>query len=223
MLALVFALACGGGVPHDHEAHEHEHGEHGQEGHRFDDPERWSKVFDADDRDGWQQPAKVIAALDLKPGMAVADIGAGTGYFNPHLAAAVGAEGKVIAIDIEPAMVEHMAARATAEATPQVEARLATPDDAKLAAAEVDRVLLVDTYHHIGDRGAYFGALRAALKPGGRLVVVDLTKDAPFGPPPEHRIPLEAVTAELAEAGWRLHGSASLPHQYVGVYAPDGA
>jgi cyclopropane fatty-acyl-phospholipid synthase-like methyltransferase len=199
--------------------------DHATVSHRFDDIERWVAVWDDPQRDAWQKPEAVVEALGLQPGMVVADIGAGTGYFNPHLAAAVGPEGKVIAVDIEPALVAHMTARASEEGTPQVEPRLAEPDNPKLAPAEVDRVLLVDTYHHIDGRVDYFGALRAALRPSGRLVIVDFKKgDIPVGPPERHRLDTEAVEKELMAAGWRFLGSPDvLPYQYVLVWevVPD--
>ncbi len=86
--------------------------------HRFDDVERWTAVFDDPERDAWQHPTELVAALDLQPGDVVADIGAGTGYFNPHLADAVGEQGRVIPIEVETALVEHMTGRAIDEATP---------------------------------------------------------------------------------------------------------
>lgn len=209
------------GPPHDgvHAAEPHAAGDHATVSHRFDDPDRWSKVFDDPQRDAWQKPAELIAALEIPAGAVVADIGAGTGYFNPHLAAAVGADGAVIAVDIEASLVEHMAARAQQEGTPQVQARLGRPDDPALSSGEVDLVLLVDTYHHIDGRVAYFGRLLDAVKVGGRLVVVDFKPgDIPIGPPESHRIPLDKVQAELTEAGWVADSTLDLlPYQFVVV------
>lgn len=200
-----------------HEGHAHPNVDHAH--HRFDDPEKWAKVFDDPERDAWQKPDVVVAGMGLSAGMVVADIGAGTGYFNARLARAVGPEGKVIAVDIEPTLVEHMAARAAREGTPQVEARLTTAASHGLADGEVDRVLLVDTFHHIEGRAAYFGSLRAAMKPGGKLVIVDLKADAPFGPPPEMRLSAEQVTAELEGAGWVREGAIDgLPYQYALIF-----
>src|SRR5512134_3642450 len=89
-----------------------EHARHGHH-HRFDDAAGWSKVFDDPARDEWQKPRRVIELLAISSGLTIADIGAGTGYFEPHLARAVGTSGKVIAEDAEPAMVQWLEARAT--------------------------------------------------------------------------------------------------------------
>ena len=144
-----------------------------------------------------------------------------------HLAAAVGEAGKVIAVDVEQSLVDHMTARATEEGTPQVQARLGAYADPKLAEAEVDLILLVDTYHHIDGRRDYFGRLRAALKPGGRLVIVDWAKgDNPVGPKDDHKIEPEQVQSELIDVGWAplaAKPAVDLPYQYVVMFALDPA
>lgn len=203
---------------HDHADHhdhgDHEHGDHFE--HRFEHADEWAPKFDDPARDAWQQPDKVVAALELKPGMTVADIGAGTGYFEARLAKAVGPSGKVIAVDLEPDMVRYMRERAARENTPNVEPQQGAADDPKLAAASADRILIVDTWHHIGDREAYSKKLAAALKPGGAVFVVDFTHESPEGPPPEHRIPPEQVQRELASAGLSTSVVAvGLPNQFV--------
>lgn len=201
-----------------------DHGDHARATHRFDDVAKWTAAFDDPARDAWQKPAELVAALKIAPGQVVADIGAGTGYFNRYLAGAVGPGGKVIAVDVEETLVLHMADRAKAEGTPQVEARLGALDDPRLRPGEVDLVLLVDTYHHIDGRVGYFRELREALRPGGRLVVVDFKPgELPVGPPPDHKVPPEQVERELAEAGWTLVESPELlPHQFVRILQPAG-
>jgi spore maturation protein SpmA/SAM-dependent methyltransferase len=207
----------------EHDEAKHAGGDHATVSHRFDDVDRWAGVFDDPARDEWQKPAELVAALGVQSGAVVADIGAGTGYFNPHLAGAVGPDGRVIAVDIEPNLVLHMAARAKKDGTPQVEARLGLPGDPMLATGEVDLILIVDTYHHISDRVEYFTALRGTLRtPGARLVIVDFIKDAeiPVGPPPGARIAASQVTEELGAAGWepvQAH-DALLPYQYTRVF-----
>lgn len=188
--------------------------------HRFEHAEAWAKDFDDPTRDDWQKPDKVVAAMQLAPGMVVADVGAGTGYFESRLSAAVGATGRVLALDIEPDMVRHLGERASKERLANVEARLVAPGDPGLAPASVDRVLIVDTWHHIADRGTYSARLRASLKAGGEVVIVDFRADAHHGPPPAHRIPPEEVVRELSVGG--LDGrivEAGLPEQYVVVGA----
>jgi len=198
------------------------HTQHVHEGamqHRFDDVEHWAQRFDAPERDAWQKPAALVEALGIEEGQAVADIGAGTGYFLPHLAAAVGASGTVYAVDVEPSMVNHMTRRAHQAGLMQVQALLGEFDDPKLAAESTDLLLMVNTYHHVSERVAYFSNLRAAARPGGRLVIVDFTLDTERGPPPAHRLSPETVTAELSEAGWTPAGALDiLDDQYVLIF-----
>ncbi|MFA5909718.1 MAG: methyltransferase domain-containing protein [Vicinamibacterales bacterium] len=185
--------------------------------HRFDDPSKFAKSFDDPARDAWQMPSKVIDALALKGGMAVADIGAGTGYFSMRLAK-VAADLTVYAVDIEPAMVEHLKARATSEHLMNVVPVLAGAAGPNLP-KPVDVVLIVDTYHHIPNRPAYFRDLRKSLTAAGRVAIVDFRKDAPEGPPVEFRFTAEQIEAEMKQAGFRLeakHGF--LPRQHFLVF-----
>jgi SAM-dependent methyltransferase len=187
--------------------------------HSFGDAEKWSHVFDDPQRDEWQKPHEVIKALALKPGAIVADIGAGTGYFSARLANMLQG-GKVYAVDIEPDMVKYLAERAKREALPNMVAVAGAPGDPRLP-AKADLVLLVDVYHHIDARQRYFSKLRGALKPGGRIAVIDFRLDSPEGPPKEARIAPERVKSEMAKAGYVLtkeHGF--LPRQYFLVFEP---
>src|SRR5690606_7854388 len=134
-------------------------------------------------------------------GMSVADVGAGTGYFAVRLSKAVGAGGKVVAVDIEPDMVRWLDERAKREGLANLEARLGAPADPKLAPSSIDRVLVVDTWHHLEDRPAYAKKLAEALRPGGSVFVVDFTKASPHGPPPAMRLTPEEVSADLRAAG----------------------
>lgn len=162
-------------------------------------------------------PARVIETLQLKPGQIVADIGAGTGYFSTRLAKSAAAP-KVYAVDIEPSMVAHLTERAKQEGLTNMTAVLAGADRTNLPEA-VDMVLVVDTFHHIPSRIAYFTALKARLKPGARLAIVDFRKDAPQGPPVEFRFTPDQISAELAKAGFGLQASYDfLPQQLFLVY-----
>lgn len=229
LASLVVLAACGGAAapspttpstaaPAD-DAHAAHHGHHpGTAAHDFADADAWAAVFDDPARDAWQKPDEVIALLAPGPGQTVADIGAGTGYFERYLTRAVGGAGKILAIDSEPAMVEYIAARARRELWTNVVAQVSAVDDPGLPVAGVDRVLVVDTWHHLPDRARYAAKLAAALRPGSTLVVVDFTLDATMGPPPAARIAPEAVIAELAAVGLSARvADESLPHQYVVV------
>ncbi len=187
----------------------------------FSDAERWAQVFDDPARDAWQKPDQVIAALALAPQARVADIGSGTGYFAVRLARAV-PEGKVYGADLEPDMVRHLNTRAAKEKLANLASHVAAADDPKLP-APVDLVLVVDTYHHIGVRAQYFAKLRAALRPGGRVAIIDFKLDSPTGPPPAARIAPAKVEKEMAQAGYRriaVHDF--LPYQYFLVFEPAG-
>jgi predicted methyltransferase len=209
----------GSGAGHDHDA---AHGDHATVHHAFNDPERWAKVFDDPERDAWQKPDEVVAALELKPGMTAADLGAGTGYFTASLSRAVGAKGVVLSIDPEPEMVEYLGKRAHREGLTNVVPVLALYEDPFLPPGRVDRVLIVDTYHHIDDRQAYFHRLGASLAPGGRVAIVDFHKrPLPVGPPPEAKLEREVVVAEMEKAGYRLAAEPTfLPYQYFLVFEP---
>ena len=191
------------------------HGAHME--HRFDDPERYAKSFDDPARDAWQMPDRVIDALALAPGQVVADLGAGTGYFTVRLARAA-ARPTVYAVDIERAMVDYITQRSAKEGLKQVVAVQGTATTANLP-EPVDVVLVVDTYHHIPNRPAYFRALRKSMKPAGRLAIIDFRKGAPSGPPEEFRFTPEQITAELKQAGFSLQTRHDfLPRQLFLVY-----
>jgi cyclopropane fatty-acyl-phospholipid synthase-like methyltransferase len=202
------------GPQHSHQAPHQEH--HQPLGHRFKDANQWTAHFDDPKRDAWQRPAELVSAMGLTPGMSVADLGTGTGYFVPHLAAAVGPAGQVLAIDIEPDMVRHVKGRAKLLGLTNVAPRLALVDDPLLADESVDRILVVNTWHHIPSREDYGRKLVRALKPGGSLWVVDYTMEADQGPPKDHRLAPEVVVGELSAAGLatKIDG-ALLSKQYV--------
>jgi ubiquinone/menaquinone biosynthesis C-methylase UbiE len=186
--------------------------------HRFDDPERYARSFDDPARDQWQMPERVIETLALAPGQLVADIGAGTGYFTVRLAKAA-ARPKVYAVDIEKSMVEYVTQRAAKEGLEQVVAVHGGADRANLP-EPVDVVLIVDTYHHIPNRPAYFRELRKSMKGSGRLAIIDFRKGAPSGPPEHFRFTPDQITGELTEAGFRLQAQHDfLPRQLFLVYA----
>jgi predicted methyltransferase len=189
---------------------------------RFDDPAYWSTVFDDPARAAWQKPEALVAALGLRPGQCVADLGAGTGYFSRLLSAAVGPAGTVLAVDPEPNLVAHLRARAEREGSANVVPVLASLDNPRLPAGQVDVVLIVDTYHHIDNRVAYFRRLRQTLRPPGRIAIVDWQKrPLPVGPEMEHKLAREQVVHEMETAGYRLAQEPSiLPYQYFLIFEP---
>jgi ubiquinone/menaquinone biosynthesis C-methylase UbiE len=152
--------------------------------------------------------------------MAVADLGAGTGYFSRRLARAVGPHGTVFAVDVEPNLVVHLRERAEREQTENVVPVLASTDDARLPTGRVDLVLIVDTYHHIDDRLHYLARLKRALRSDGRVAIVEWQKrELPVGPEMDHKIARELVVDEMTASGYRLVEEPDvLPYQYVLVF-----
>jgi ubiquinone/menaquinone biosynthesis C-methylase UbiE len=189
--------------------------------HSFSGAEQWAHVFDDPKRDAWQKPHEVIQALSLKPDAVIADVGSGTGYFAVRLANMV-PNGRVYGVDVEPDMVKYLAERAKREKRDNVVAVKGTPGDPRLP-EKADLVLLVDVYHHIEDRERYFRDLRASLKPGGRVAVIDFRMDSPDGPPRAARIVPQRVIEELGRAGYQVAKQHDfLPNQYFLEFRPRG-
>jgi len=187
--------------------------------HSFGDAHKWAQVFDDPKRDAWQKPHEVIQALALKPDAVVADIGAGTGYFALRFAHMV-PKGRVYAVDVEPAMVKHLAERVKRAGLGNVVALQGAADDPRLP-EKADLVVFVDVYHHVGERSRYLSRLRESLEPGGRIAIIDFRLDSPVGPPHQARIAPAQVKAELERAGYGLVQEHDfLPHQYFLVFAP---
>jgi len=214
----VFVLATSVALAQSKE-HEMAHADHME--HHFD-PTESAKSFDDPARDTWQLPDRVIAALNLKRGQTVADIGAGTGYFSVRIAKSQAAP-KVYAVDIEPSMVTYLRERAAKEGLHNVIAVQAAADQPNLP-EPVDLILIVDTYHHIGDREAYFRKLAKSIKPGGRVAIIDFKPDSPEGPPKEFRFPLEKFKSEMGKAGYKLAAQHDfLPRQQFLIFEAAGA
>ena len=169
---------------------------------RHFDAKEWAPRFDDPARDAWQLPDQVMARLNLKRGRTVADIGAGTGYFTVRLAKSK-ASPKVYASDIEPSMVTYLRERAAKESLDNVIVVQASPDGPNLP-EPVDLILTVNTYHHIGDREAYFRRLATSIRPGGQVAIIDFKPDSPIGPPKEFRFPPEQFRSEMGKAGYKL-------------------
>jgi len=196
---------------------------HSTTDHRFEDVERWKRVFDDPERDHWQEPTKVVAALEIRPGMVVADLGAGTGYFSRRLSDAVGPTGTVLAVEVEPSLVTYLRERSEREGTANVVPILASRQNPRLPAGSTDLIVLVDTFHHIDDRLGYFRSLKRSLRAGGRVAVIDWKKkELPVGPPLDHKLAREQVVEEMAAAGYVLATESTiLPYQYFLVFRPN--
>lgn len=197
------------------------HGDHGHH-HGFANPAELAKTWNDPERDTWQHPEEIVAALALKPGMTVADIGAGTGYMAVRLSRAVGKEGTVIAIDAEAAMINYLASRRDDLGPAEIVPRKVGMDDPELQSDSVECVLTLDTWHHIRGREAYARKVHEGLKRGGRFVVVDWEVDADSGPPAEMRIGSGRVMKELELAGFRGEiVTESMPRHYMVVGHKD--
>ena len=173
----------------------------------------YARVLEDPARDEWQKPHEVVMALKLRTNEVIADIGAGTGYFSRRFARHAG---KVLAVDID----ANLLAIAAKDAPANLTTVLALPDDPKLPPKSVDTVFFCDVLHHIANRPAYYAKLKSAMKPGGRLVIVDFHKrPLPVGPPPDMKLSLEEVQQELKSAGFHEAGSFDmLSHQYFLVF-----
>jgi predicted methyltransferase len=225
-------LGCGSSATppetqaHDPAPHPHREGSHAHHAlhHDFSDAAHWTKRFDDPARDAWQKPDEVVKLLAIEPGMTVVDLGAGTGYFGKRLSAAAGPSGKLIALDPEPNMVSFMRDRFQKEALGNAEARTCPLDSTGLPDGSADRILIVDTWHHIEKRGEYTKHLANALRPGGWVMVVDFTLETDKGPPKQHRIAPDVVISELKAGGLDAAVvEAPLPDQYVVIGRKNAA
>lgn len=157
-------------------------------------------MYSGFDREEWQHPDEVVAALALRPGDRVADLGAGGGYFTFRLAEAVGEDGKVFAIDVDPDMLEYIETTAAERGLPRIVALLGEASDPGLPDGSVDLIFISNTFHHLPERIDYFRNARTALRTGGRIAVVELSKNSfPAG----HFTAPEIILSELQQAGYR--------------------
>ena len=193
-----------------------------QQGHQH---ERMPNVMeyldrlDRPERDQDQKPAQVVDALELKPGMHVADLGAGSGYFTRRFVEAVGETGKVYVIDVEPEALKYVEeSLIRMHRRFEAEFILARPDNPKIPVESVDLIFVCDTYHHLEDRADYFRNVKTSLKPGGRIALIDFYHDersGDLGFPKRHLVPREKVIEEMTAAGYRLSKEHRfLPKQY---------
>jgi SAM-dependent methyltransferase len=186
----------------------------------YDDKQAALAQFDDPERDAWALPDRVVQALPIdSPSLVIADIGAGSGYFTRRLARRV-PEGKVYAVDVDAEFKQWIEGHKAGWGTPNVEPRLALYENPLLPAAAVDLVFVSNTYAFIRDRVGYFRAVRAALRPGGRLAVIEFREDARCEgvaacPGAQQRVPRARAIEELGQAGFAVDAEHDfLPHQY---------
>ena len=173
------------------------------------------KRFESPERDAYQQPEKVLDFLGNLENKKIIDIGAGSGYFSVKL---VEKGAKVIAADVSDEFQAAINKRIKENKLRNIELRKIPYDNPGLATNEVDMVLIVNTYHHIDNRGKYFAKVKEGTKTEGELVIIDFFKtDIPVGPPTGHKVSIDQVIAELNQAGYTAFevNVDLLPYQYI--------
>ena len=171
-----------------------------------------------------EQPDRLVSALKVPTGATVVDLGAGVGYFTWRLAKKVGPKGKVIAVEIQQEMLDMLALNLRERDIQNVEMVLATPRDPRLPQAEVDLVLMVDVYHELAFPALTLAHIRRALKPTGRLVIVEYRKGQPGVPiHPLHKMSVAEVRSEVEPAGFDFAEVLEfLPSQHIVIFKPAG-
>jgi ubiquinone/menaquinone biosynthesis C-methylase UbiE len=178
--------------------------------------------LDRPEREREEAPSKAIAALGLKRGNVVADIGAGSGYYTVRLAEAVGPTGRVVATDLQPGMLAIIKARLAREKVSNVELVQGRADDPVLPAQTFDLLLMVDVYHELATPQVFVRKLKEALKPNGRLVLIEFRREDPRVPiREEHKMSVSQVREELGADGFRIDRVIDvLPWQHIIVLRP---
>jgi ubiquinone/menaquinone biosynthesis C-methylase UbiE len=173
--------------------------------------------LDRHERQSEEHPDEALDALNLKPGMVVGDVGAGTGYMSLKMAKRVGPTGKVYAEDVQPEMLRLLRQNAAKAQAANVETVLGNETDPKLPAGQLDLILLVDVYHEFSQPQKMLQRMREALKPDGRLVLLEYRKEDPNIPiRPEHKMSVEEVRIELGAEGFRMDQVIeTLPRQHI--------
>ena len=170
-------------------------------------------------RDRVNEADDVMDSADVRPGMTVADIGAGDGYYTVRLAPRVGATGRVLAQDIQPEVIERLADRVARERLDNVSLKLGAVDDPRLPANSFDRVFMVHMYHEIGEPYAFLWRLRPALRAGGQVIVVDGDRSIA-----QHGTPFRLLVCEFEAVGYKLVSYNDKAHAggYLARFVPEG-
>ena len=197
-------------------------GRHPVSGRQFAGVMGWQGApwLEREERDIEEAPDTAIDALDLKAGQTVADIGAGSGYMSVRMAKRVGPTGRVLAEDIQPEMIDLLTQRLAKERITNVTPVLGLIDDPKLPAASVDLMLLVDVYHEFSEPQKMLRGLRTALKPDGRLVLLEYRKEDPTIPIRlEHKMTVGEAKLEVEAEGFTLSKvDERLPRQHILIF-----
>jgi putative heme-binding domain-containing protein len=156
-------------------------------------------------RDAEERPDSLVSALEIPPGAWVAEVGSGTGYFTWRLAEKVGPSGKVVAVDVQQKMLDATAAATKKHGLANVVLVLGEENDPRLPPASLDLVLIANAYHEFSQPGAMMNAVNRALKPDGRLAVIEYAEGRPFGPMDKvDRMTVEQIRAEIEPLGFEL-------------------
>lgn len=169
------------------------------------------------EREAEEAPSRALRLLKVAPGEVVADVGAGSGYFTERLAGLVGQTGRVYATDIQQGMLDLLGARVGRAKLENVTLILSDPADPKLPPNAIDMVLMVDVYHELGEPQTVLGHIRTALKPSGRLVLIEYKGEDPSIPIiPSHKMTVAQAKLEVEHEGFVLASvDSSLPRQHV--------
>ncbi len=176
--------------------------------------------LDRPERELEEHPDKAIAALGLKPGMNVADVGAGTGYFSLRMAKQVAPGGRVYAVDIQPEMLTMLRRNAKKAKISNVEYVLGMESDPRLPSRTLDVIILVDVYHEFSQPQKMLENMRAALKDDGRLILLEYRKEDPTVPIRlEHKMTVLEAKTEVEAEGFRLSEVLkTLPRQHILIF-----
>ena len=178
--------------------------------------------LDRPERETEEAPSKAIAALDIRPGSIVADVGAGSGYYTVRLSRVVGAAGRVVATDLQPGMLDIVRSKVAGERLTNVEVVQGRADDPVLPAGAFDLILMVDVYHELASPQVFVRKLKEALKPDGRLVLIEFRLEDPRVPiREEHKMSVAQVRQELGADGFQIDRVVDvLPWQHIIVLRP---
>jgi SAM-dependent methyltransferase len=172
------------------------------------------------ERESEERPTRALEIMQVGEGMVVADIGAGSGYFTERLARLVGPRGRVYATDIQQGMLDLITERIARERLANITTVLGEPSNPRLPDASIDLALMVDVYHELSAPQTVLGHIRKALKPGGRLVLVEYKGEDPAIPIlPSHKMTVAQAKLELESEGYVLTlADSSLPRQHVLIF-----